>query len=200
MFLGHYATALVPYGLKSREEKKPFWVLLLASQFLDLLMLGLVAIGLEWIEPHNFFHSTYATMRTDMRFSHDIVPVLFWACLFSGVVLAVFKDRWLALWSAALILFHEICDLVVGFEHNVWGHGTQSVGLDLYQHAPVWGLVMEAILCTLCVVVFAHFRKGAGRPLKAKFVAILLLILVGGTLATMPLCHNSLSSFFPALK
>jgi len=33
-----------------------------------------------------------------------------------------------ALWCMGLVFFHEMCDLIVGFEHHIFGGDTTPVG------------------------------------------------------------------------
>ena len=63
MIMGHFATALVPYQKCRGNPKASFWLFLLAAQFLDFLMLGFMALGMETVTPENFFDSP-ACIRT----------------------------------------------------------------------------------------------------------------------------------------
>jgi len=47
MIAGHFATALVPYELTRKAHPVPFWFFLLAAQFLDVLMVTFVTLGIE---------------------------------------------------------------------------------------------------------------------------------------------------------
>ena len=46
MIAGHFATALVPYELTRKSDPVPVWPFLLAAQFLDVLMLIFVSLGI----------------------------------------------------------------------------------------------------------------------------------------------------------
>lgn len=193
MIAGHYATALVPYELTRKSTGAPFWLYLLAAQFLDLLMLGLVALGLEELAPHNFLEATFASMHAEMFISHDIVPVLGWAALVGLVVWPLFRSGVVALWCAALVVVHEVSDLLVGFQHYVLGTDTAGLGLNLYQRAPVTGLLIEALLCAGLVYWFCRHRARQGEPVTPVVQWGLYGVLVGSTLATLPLAHHSLA-------
>ena len=189
MFMGHYATALVPYAKVERASSAPFWLFLLAAQSLDILMLFFVSVGWESFEPHSYnpFTTKFYEMQTDMAWSHDLVPVGFWALVLAVIGWVVTKDRTVALWCAALVLVHEVFDLVVGFEHFVFGKETPSVGLQLYTKAALPGLLIEMALCAGLVWWFAHARTKQGRPLPKNVQIWLYAILVGGTVATLPM-------------
>jgi hypothetical protein len=85
MIAGHFATALVPYELTRKTSPAPFWLFLLASQFLDFLMLVFVSLGVEKLEPSNFLTAAFVSMRSDMFVSHDVLPVLGWAILLGAI-------------------------------------------------------------------------------------------------------------------
>ena len=195
MFLGHYATALVPYQkTRSRGATAPFWLFLVAAQFLDFAMIALVSLGLEGFEPRLFEDAAFATMQTEMFYSHDLAPVLGWTVAFGLGVWIATRDRITAWWCAGLVAFHEVLDLAVGFEHYVLGEGTPAVGFNLYHRAPVFALLIEAAFCAGIVAWFAYRRKASGGPLSARTQWLLYLVLVGGTLATIPLANQPLAS------
>lgn len=193
MIAGHYATALVPYELTRKSSGAPFWLFLLAAQFLDFLMLGLVAAGLERLDPHNFLEVAFASLEAEMLISHDVVPVLGWAALVGLVVWPIFRSGVVALWCAALVVVHELSDLLVGFEHYVFGSDTAALGFNLYQKAPVTGLMIEAMLCAALVFWFCRHRARHGEPVTKVVQWGLYGVLVGSTLATVPLAHHSLA-------
>lgn len=193
MFMGHYATALVPYEKNADDSRAPFWLFLFAAQFLDFLMLVFVPLGLEQLIPGNFFKASFTNMRANMFLSHDFIPVLGWAFVFSLTVFIVMKNKRVALWCFGLIVFHELCDLIVGFKHNVMGINTTAIGFSLYHRAPVTGLVIETVLCATITWWYINKRAAKNRPLTSKTKWGLYLILVGGTLATIPLANQSLN-------
>ena len=196
MFLGHYATALVPYEKTRKTHAAPFWLFLLAAQFLDFLMIIAVPLGFESLEPALFQESSFRTMRTDMLYTHDLVPVVGWTIAFGVGALAMTRNKVVALWCVGLVLFHELCDLIVGFQHNVFGHDTASVGFNLYNNAPVWGLWIEILFCGAIVWWFVRRRATAGTPVSARLKWGLYLVLVGGTAATLPMANQSLVALF----
>ena len=53
MIAGHFATALVPYEVTRKAHPVPFWFFLLAAQFLDVLMVTFVTLGIETMEPED---------------------------------------------------------------------------------------------------------------------------------------------------
>lgn len=199
MVTGHYATALVPYALLQRTRPAPFWLFLLASQFLDLLMLGLAGAGVESLTPHRLLDLSFAGMRADMYASHDLLPVAGWAAGFAALAWLATRHGAAALWCGALVIVHELCDLVVGFRHGVLGE-TPQLGWNLYTRAPVAGLLVEAALCAGIVWWFARRRRRDGRPLSRASTWTLHAILAGTALASLPVAHQSLAQWLARLS
>lgn len=195
MVMGHFATALVPYQKCRGKPKASFALFLLAAQVLDFLMLGFMALGMETVSPHKFIDASFTGMQTNMQYSHNLVPVAIWALGFAVVTFLATRDLTVSLWCLALIVFHELCDLVVGFQHNVSSADSAAVGLKLYTTAPIAGLLIEAAMCFALVWWFARERDKVGEKLSARATRGLYLILVGGTLATMPIATRSIAQW-----
>jgi hypothetical protein len=195
MLTGHYATALVPYELTRRKWPAPIWLFLLAAQALDVLMIVLVSSGIERFAPSQIMDLSFAGMRTDMFLSHDLVPVGLWALLMGTLAWLVTRQRAAAWWCMGLVLFHEACDLVVGFEHHVWREGSPAVGMQLYTQAPVWGLLTEAAMSAGIVWWFVRQRARHGKPLSRLTTWTLMALLPGGALIGLPLVHRSMHAW-----
>ncbi|TAK74205.1 MAG: hypothetical protein EPO01_07125 [Aquabacterium sp.] len=198
MVTGHFATALVPYALQGRSRPAPFWLFLLACQFLDFLMLGLAAAGVESLLPAQLLQLSFAGMRADMHASHDLLPVAGWALGFAALAWAATRNGPAALWCAALVVGHELCDLVVGFKHGVHGE-LPTLGWNLYTQAPVAGLLAEAALCVGITWWFTARRRQEGRPLSRTTVVALHGVLAGTALASLPVAHRPLSHWIALL-
>lgn len=194
MFMGHYATALVPYELNRQNNAAPFWLYLFAAQFLDFLMVSLVAADIESFAPKYFIDAAFNTMQTNMFVSHDILPAVGWTLLIAAFAWLITRKAKVAAACAALVVFHEACDLVVGFDHNILGQDTATVGFALYTHAPALGMWIEAALCAGILFWFARQRQQSGEALPTWLVVALGAILIGGTLATLPLATTPLSA------
>ncbi|MES2129040.1 MAG: hypothetical protein V4463_17370 [Pseudomonadota bacterium] len=194
MVMGHLATAFVPYQRCRGNAKATLCVFLLAAVGLDFLMLALVAAGIETITPPAFVDTSFSSARTAMDYSHDLVPVLGWALAFAMAVYALKRDRVVSAWCFALVLLHDACDLVVGFEHKLWNADSPAIGLKLYTSAPVAGLLIETVLCAGVVWWFARQRALCGHTLSRRAHISLYALLVGGTLACLPIANQSLAT------
>lgn len=199
MVSGHFATALLPYELLRRTRPAPLWLFLLASQFLDFLMLGLASAGVETLTPPQLADLSFAGMRADMPLSHDLLPVAGWAAGFALLAWGLTRHRAAALWCAALVVVHELCDLVVGFKHGLHGEQPAQLGLNLYTQAPVAGLLVEAGLCAAIVWWLAARRRQEGLPLPRATTWALHGLLAGTALASLPVAHLSLGQWVQRL-
>ena len=195
MIAGHYATALVPYELTRKTQRTPFWVFLLAAQFLDFAMLVFVQLGIEQLQPENFLNFAFASSSSNMWVTHDIVPSLAWSVGIGLLFWAFTRKSVVAIWCGVLVFVHEICDLVVGYTHYWDGKDAMPLGLNLYQRAPVIGLLIEAALCAAIVTWFCWRRAKNGAPVSNRLKWGLYVLLVGGALATLPIATKSLNSW-----
>ena len=192
MVMGHYATALIPYAYNSQRKVAPFWLFLLATQFLDFIMLVFVLTGIESLTPHQFFQASFLNMRADMTYSHDLLPVVGWSvglAIFAGVVC---KNIVASVWVFILCALHELFDLAVGFKHYIFGPDTTALGLNLYNTQPVLGIAVEAIVCFGIVTWYLKKRSNQNAPVRKNVKIALYAILVGATVGLLPMANQSL--------
>ena len=193
MIAGHYAMALVPYELTRKTQRTALWVFLLASQFLDFAMLIFVQLGIERLQPKSVMDLAFKTSSAEMSDSHDIIPAILWSIAIGSIVWAATRKSIVALWCAALVALHEFCDLFVGFTHYVHGNDTLAVGFNLYNKAPVFGFLIETALCLSIVSWFCWHRATTGNPCSTRLKWGLYSILVGASLAQLPIATQSLN-------
>ncbi|MBI3395804.1 MAG: hypothetical protein HY042_08215 [Spirochaetia bacterium] len=180
MIIGHYATALVPYG---RKVPGPLWLFLLAANFTDFLWLALVFFGFEVPEPSSMFTATFNNIRVDMKYSHAVEPTIL-LTLGAGLVAGlVFKNVRTGLWCGALVTLHFLSDLLVGFGHDF--HGT-NLGLDLYGRAPYAALFVEAAFGAVCVFLYDQSLRKSGNPLNSRQRITLYAVFIAGALMFLP--------------
>ena len=161
MVAGHYATSLLAY---ERHREGPLWLFLFAGIFLDILMVSLVLAGVEVMAPaHGAPGPAFATMDIDMTYSHDLLPVAGWAVVIAGFAFAITLSRGVALWAGALVLLHEVADLLSGFPHYVFGPDTPEIGLGLYFSAPLGALAIELVVALACVWWFSKQTRLSGK-------------------------------------
>jgi len=152
MVSGHIATTFVA---KRYLPSAPWWLLLAAAYGLDILMFGLVILGIERMDTHAA-HGPGPRMSEaviDMTYSHDLLPVLGWTLLFGAVVWLGFRNR--ALVVACMLLFfgHWVCDFFSGYGHFVFGPDSAPLGTDLYHRNLMAAILTEVAFAVACIVL-----------------------------------------------
>ena len=196
MVMAHYATALIAYAYTKKQDLAPFWVFLLASQFLDFMMVFLVFIGIEKVEPSAIFATSFLNMRVDMSYSHDLYPVLLWSVLLAVLLGSVYKKYILGFWVLGLMLMHEFFDFLIGFEHYLFKAGSAAFGFNVYNTIPFIGISLEAVLCFILVYWYIDKRQKDGEVFSRKRKLQFYVLFVGFTLALLPIASQPLNAIF----
>ncbi len=191
MIIGHYATALIAY---QKQPTAPLWLFLFAAIFLDAVWLTLALFGYEVPSPDSFLDATLLHLKVDMPISHDLLPVLGWALVMAALAALISRSRAVALWCGALVLVHELSDLLGGFKHYVYGNDSALIGLGLYNSIPELALLFEAMLGAGCVAWFVAARRQQGKPVSSGGVKILYAIFIGGAAMQLVFARSSLGS------
>lgn len=193
MIVGHYAAALLPYS-RLRQALVPLWLLLLCANLPEFLWLALALSGHEAPTPGSFIDASLSNLRVDMLYSHDLVPALLQGVLAAGLV-AVIWSRRAALWCGGLVVFHVLCDYVVGFEHHVLGPQTPEVALNTYGRAAWLAVAIELLFVLLAIHAYQKSEASFGRPVPAKRLRNIYLVFVIGVLLFLPAAFGPLSDF-----
>ncbi|PJZ68449.1 hypothetical protein CH373_16965 [Leptospira perolatii] len=78
MFIGHYG---VSYALKKAEPKAPFWALLIGVQFVDVLFMSFILLGIEKMRLVPGFTEVNPFDLYFMPYTHSLVATVFWSVL-----------------------------------------------------------------------------------------------------------------------
>lgn len=192
MTMGHYATALVPYG---RLKGAPLVLLLVCAQLVDLLWLALAFAGVEAPHPESALDVTMVGLRAPMTYSHSGAGVLGLAVIVGVIVQLVGRRASLSIACAGLVAGHWLCDLLSGWEHGLLFAGSPRVGLDLYAHSPNAAFAIEAMWAAAMVAFYAWSRARQQRPLTRRALLGLLAVFVGGSLVFVPSSYVSLRAW-----
>ena len=183
MILGHYAAA---YVARPHARSAPFWLLLICSNLAEFLWLGLALLGIESPEPSSLFDATFQNLQVHMTYSHNLIPNLNLGLLVYGLVLLRFRSQKLALWCAFLTVSHVWLDFIVGFEHQVLGPESMSIGLNSYARFPHLAVIIEWLFSMACLVYYFRSESRAGMPLSRKKKSVLLIAFSVGVLLWLP--------------
>ena len=156
MISGHFATALVA---KKHAPKGSVWLYLIAAQGLDFLMFSFVLVGVEHLDTGQSILPAMGSATVDMRYTHDLVPVVGWTALMVVIAFGLTRNWAVSAWCGALVVVHEICDLVAGYPHNVFGPESAEVGLKLWVTAPIIATFIEAGLGITCVYWYLRSNR-----------------------------------------
>ena len=105
MFLGHFAVGV---ATKPLAPKLPVWLLFLAPQFMDVLFMPLVALGIEGYEPGPFGHDTLTA-----HYTHSLVGAVLISLAAYWLGTRVGKTTSSGLIVGGLSLSHWFIDLFV---------------------------------------------------------------------------------------
>jgi membrane-bound metal-dependent hydrolase YbcI (DUF457 family) len=189
MIVGHYAAALVPY---SRLSGRPLWLLLVCANVPEFLWLALALAGVEATSPASILDATFPNIDVHMTYSHNLIPGFIQGVIVFALVQAIWRDRPLALWCGALTVVHVLCDLLVGFKHELLGPSSPQVSLDTYGHAPVIAIAIELVFALGCVYAYLDSEKRQDRTLTRRRGLTLYAVFAVGILMWLPATEMSL--------
>jgi hypothetical protein len=194
MILGHYASALLPY---SKFKKYPFWILLLCANIPEFFWLILAFLGIEATNPASLFDATFQNMQVQMVYSHNLIPAVLQGLMVGVVILLIFKDRPFALWCGFLALLHVLCDVVVGFEHQLLAPDSMVISLNSYFHFPHIAILIEFLFSLGCIFWYVHTETKVGTPPSKRKIIYLVLVFGIGILMWLPTATIPLKALLP---
>lgn len=177
MFIGHFALGTI---VKPLAPTLPIWVLVAAPQFMDLLFLPLVAVGVEGYTPGPFGHS-----EIDALYTHSLVGAVLIAVLAYWIGVTFWKTRAAGMILGSLSLSHWFIDLLVHHSDMPWLPGNPGgaplLGFGLWDFE--WG-VFGFEVAFAAVAVALYFRwANAARPTRFWYVGPVILTAMFAALA-----------------
>jgi membrane-bound metal-dependent hydrolase YbcI (DUF457 family) len=158
---GHLGIGL---AAKPAAPKAPLWVLLVASEGLDLLSFGFIAIGMEKmaVSQTDFAHGVQTITPGSIPWSHGLFMSLVWSLLFGALAYLAFRDRRTSIVIAAVVFSHWVLDLIVHPpDLPLLFEGSPVVGLGLWTSGPglVVSLLLEIVLLAGGIAIYIRTRK-----------------------------------------
>lgn len=179
MIAGHFGLAA---AVKARAPRTPLWALMLATVWLDVWFIPLLAAGTETLAPAPGTHGGYGAVIIHADYTHALVDAVAIAA-FTGAAATL---RWGPRSGAtvgAVVLSHWLLDLIV-HRHDMplvpWNTGTR-VGLGLWG-LPVLSATLELALVAVGTYLYWHTYRDR-RIAAVLFVGGMLVL--GLTLAGM---------------
>jgi hypothetical protein len=177
MFVGHYAVSL---ALKKFEKRASLGVLFLAVQFVDILFMPFVLLGIERMNiVPGFTESTHFELEY-VPYTHSLVGSVFWAAVAYAVFRWLFvKKQSVALVIALAVFSHWILDLITHTpDLPLWTDDTMKLGLGLWNSAAAT-YALEAILLIGALWLYTRQTQASsalGKYGMPVFVVVMLLI------------------------
>jgi hypothetical protein len=109
MVAGHFGFAA---AVKSRERQTPLWALMLACQWLDVVFVPLLALGVEGLTPVPGTSGGYGRLIISADYTHSLIGALALSAAF-GAVTAIPWGRRSGVVLGAVVFSHWVLDLVV---------------------------------------------------------------------------------------
>ncbi len=109
MVAGHFGFAA---AVKSRERQTPLWALMLACQWLDVVFVPLLVLGVEGLTPVPGTNGGYGRLIISADYTHSLIGALALSAVF-GVVTAIPWGRRNGVVLGAVVFSHWVLDLVV---------------------------------------------------------------------------------------
>ena len=117
----------------------------------EFLWLLLALANVEPPSPPSLLDASFQNLHVDMVYSHNLIPAVVQGVVVAILVYLWFRDRTLALWCGFLTLLHVLCDLVVGFGHQLLGRDSPRVSLNSYGSMPYVAIAIELAFSVACV-------------------------------------------------
>ncbi|RBQ14066.1 permease [Spongiactinospora rosea] len=180
MFVGHFGVAA---AVKAAEPRVPLWSLMLATQFLDVIFIGLYMAG--GVESFRAVTSgTYGEALIDAGYTHSLLGALLLSALYGGVA-AWRWGRKPGLVLGALVFSHWLLDLLVHRADLPLLPGNAGdlplLGLGLWQTPWATAVIEGVLLAAGAVLYFRSVRRRATDTRRALVAgAVMSLLLVAG--------------------
>jgi hypothetical protein len=151
---GHFAVAL---AAKPAVSRVPLWLLLLATEVLDLLAFAFFAIGIERPAPNPM-----------LAWSHGLFMSVIWSIVSAGVIFLVLRNTRASMVFGLLVFSHWVLDFV---SHSrdlpIFFNGSPSVGLGLESSLPV-GILTEFSMFAAGLTIYLVGRRKAATRVMSK--------------------------------
>ena len=185
MFIGHFALGV---ATKKIAPTLPIWILLLAPQFMDLMFMPLVALGIEGYELGAYGHDTL-----DALYTHSLVGAAVIAALAYWIGNKFWRDSNGGLILAALSFSHCIIDLFVHHQDmailpgNLGDLPLLGFGLWNFEYSVFAIEVAMAIIASVFYVQWAKAeKKGPRWFVGPTLVTAFFVILIAADIPRLP--------------
>jgi hypothetical protein len=185
MFLGHFG---VGFGAKAAAPKTSLGTLLLAAQFIDLLLPTLLLLGLEHVVISPGVTRVTPLDFVDYPISHSLMMVLLWGVGFGGVYFLLRRYPRGAWVCGLAVISHWLLDVVVHRPDLSLAPGLPYfAGLGLWNSLPLT-LIVELGIFAAGVGLYLRTTTASDRVGTFGFWGLIafLLLIYGGNVFGQP--------------
>lgn len=158
---GHLAVGL---AAKPLTPKVPLWVLLVASEALDLLSIGFIAVGIEQVSETttDFQQGIKVLTPGSIPWSHGLFMSVVWSLVATVIIFLIYKERRAGIIVGLVVFSHWLLDLVVHLpDLPLLFEGSPVVGLGLWSTGPglLIAVLLEIVLLVAGFLIYWRTRK-----------------------------------------
>lgn len=157
---GHLGIAL---AAKPAAPKLPLWVLLVASELIDLLCFAFIYLGIETTGETrmDFTNGIQIITPSTIHWSHGLFMALIWSAAAAGIVHLTFRNRRSSFTVGLVVFSHWLLDFVVHpSDLPLLFAGSPKMGLGLWNTGP--GLliagILEIVMLLGGLVIYLHSK------------------------------------------
>ena len=185
MFIGHFALGV---ATKKIAPTLPIWILLLAPQFMDLLFMPLVALGIEGYEPGAYGHDALNALYTHSLVGAGVIAILaywignkFWRESNGGLILGSLS---FSHWIIDLFVHHQDMPILPG---NLGDLPMLGFGLWNFEYSIFAIEVIMAIVASVFYVQWAWAaKKGPRWFVGPALVIVFFVVLIAADIPRLP--------------
>jgi hypothetical protein len=137
----------IGFAAKPAAPRAPLWVLLMATEVLDLLSFLFMTVGIEsmGVTTTDLSRGIQILTPASVPWSHGLLMSVVWSILAGAIAYLFYRDRRTGIVVGLLVLSHWVLDLIVHLpDLPLLFDGSPLVGLGLWGSGP--GLVISGIL------------------------------------------------------
>ena len=158
---GHFG---IGFAVKRAVPKAPLWTLLVASEALDLLSFGFIALGVEKmaVTQMDFTQGLQVLTPGIITWSHGLFMTIVWSALFAAITYPIYKDWRISSIIGLVVFSHWVLDFIVHPPDLPISFGNlPKVGLGLWTSSPgfIVSIILELALLGGGIAIYVITRK-----------------------------------------
>lgn len=158
---GHFGIA---FAVKPLAPKAPLLVLLAASEALDLLSVGFIAVGIEElaVSSMDFKQGIEVLVPASVSWSHGLFMSIVWSIVFALIAFLIWRDKRTSAVIGVVVFSHWVLDFIVHApDLPIFFDGSTMLGLGLWTSGPglIASITLEIVLLAAGIFIYIYSRK-----------------------------------------